>query len=122
LLIHNETKGKPAYQGFLGAPPKTSLQRFAPIHSVPENGGWLGNMVQSATAAICLTFGDILMKKTLIALAVLASSGASFAQVTITGNLAMGYRATTAPAGDASGFGVDTSQINFSAKKTWAAA
>jgi len=64
------------------------------------------------------------MKKSLVALAVLAASGASFAQVTITGNLAMGYKATTTTAAatptvssDASGFGVDTSQINFSAKE-----
>ena len=66
------------------------------------------------------------MKKTLIALAVLAASGASFAQVTITGNLTMGYQAATthitAAAGalggvasDSSGFGVDTSQIDFAA-------
>jgi predicted porin len=61
------------------------------------------------------------MKKTLIALAVLAASGASFAQVTITGNLTMGYQAasTGAAAGgnsaDSSGFGVDTSEINFAA-------
>jgi len=55
------------------------------------------------------------MKKTLIAMAVLAASGASFAQVTITGNLTMGYVAMGKPAGDTSGFGVDTSQINFAA-------
>lgn len=59
------------------------------------------------------------MKKTLVALAVLAASGASFAQVTITGNLTMGYQADTTGAvnssADASGFGVDTSQINFAA-------
>jgi len=73
------------------------------------------------------------MKKTLIALAVLAASGASFAQVTVTGTLAMGYKQTTSvglsgvvhpvfgPLGaatsgaDASGFGVDTSEINFAA-------
>jgi predicted porin len=60
------------------------------------------------------------MKKSLIALAVLAASGASFAQVTITGNLAMGYLQTTngtagAAVKDASGFGVDTSEINFAA-------
>lgn len=59
------------------------------------------------------------MKKTLIALAVLAASGASFAQVTITGNLAMGYQATTtggvASSTDAAGFGVDTSQVDFAA-------
>jgi predicted porin len=66
------------------------------------------------------------MKKTLIALAVLAASGASFAQVTITGNLTMGYQASTTHitaasgavggvASDSSGFGVDTSEINFAA-------
>lgn len=61
------------------------------------------------------------MKKTLIALAVLAASGASFAQVTITGNLTMGYQANSsgavsgANASDSSGFGVDTSEIDFAA-------
>lgn len=55
------------------------------------------------------------MKKTLVALAVLATSGATFAQVTVTGSLIMGYRASTAPAGDTSGFGVDTSEIIFTA-------
>lgn len=72
------------------------------------------------------------MKKTLTALAVMALSGASFAQVTISGTLAMGYKATTssgtsrvvhplfpvvinaATSGvDASGLGVDTSEIDF---------
>jgi predicted porin len=61
------------------------------------------------------------MKKTLIALAVLAASGASFAQVTITGNLTMGYQGASSGASaggnssDSSGFGVDTSQIDFAA-------
>ena len=56
------------------------------------------------------------MKKTLIALAVLAASGASFAQVTITGNLTMGYQAASDSAkNDTSGFGVDTSEVNFAA-------
>lgn len=61
------------------------------------------------------------MKKSLIALAVLAAAGTSFAQVTITGNLTMGYVAATtgnAPGAgnpDASGLGVDTSQIDFAA-------
>lgn len=59
------------------------------------------------------------MKKTLIALAVLAASGASFAQVTISGNLAMGYRTTSTGAvgstSDSAGFGVDTSEIDFAA-------
>lgn len=58
------------------------------------------------------------MKKTLIALAVLAASGASFAQVTITGNLAMGYVTTSSGSGaDAGGLGVDTSEINFAASE-----
>ena len=35
------------------------------------------------------------MKKSLIALAVLAASGASFAQVSITGNVTYGYQSTT---------------------------
>ncbi|OYQ41715.1 hypothetical protein CHU94_04885 [Rhodoferax sp. TH121] len=64
------------------------------------------------------------MKKTLIALAVLAASGASFAQATITGNYTAGYRAssgvdaTTTSAGtDKSGLGNDTSLVTFSAKE-----
>lgn len=83
------------------------------------------------------------MKKSLIALAVLAASGASFAQVTITGNYTAGYKASTNaprqgtntqqitqavtealaggsggnPVGDASGLGIDTSLITFTAKE-----
>jgi hypothetical protein len=60
------------------------------------------------------------MKKTLIALAALAASGATFAQVTLSGNLTMGYKATqnAKPAqNEAAGFGVDTSQIDFSVKE-----
>jgi predicted porin len=57
------------------------------------------------------------MKKTLIALAVLAASGASFAQVSITGNYTFGYRASSAPAGDTSGLGIDTSLVTFEAKE-----
>lgn len=56
------------------------------------------------------------MKKTLVALAALAATGA-FAQVTITGQLAMGYLQSTSPAGDAGGLGVDTSQIDFAASE-----
>ena len=56
------------------------------------------------------------MKKTLVALAVLAASGASFAQVTMTGEFTWGYKATSNGNGtDASGFGVDYSNINFAA-------
>jgi predicted porin len=78
------------------------------------------------------------MKKTLIALAVMAVSGASMAQVTITGNYTIGYKqSTTSPAatlaqnftqavaggnggnanGEASGLGVDTSLVTFTAKE-----
>lgn len=83
------------------------------------------------------------MKKSLIALAVLAASGASFAQVTITGNYTAGYKSSvTSPStvatgatlnqqvtqgiaggnagnatGDASGLGNDTSLITFTAKE-----
>jgi Gram-negative porin len=56
------------------------------------------------------------MKKTLVAMAVLAASGASFAQVTITGEVTMGYDATTNGAGATkSGLGIDTTVINFNA-------
>jgi predicted porin len=78
------------------------------------------------------------MKKSLIALAVLAASGASFAQVSITGNYTFGYKASSTAAaaagaqsttqalvggsagnaaGDASGLGIDTSLVTFSAKE-----
>ncbi|MFZ3220625.1 MAG: porin [Rhodoferax sp.] len=59
------------------------------------------------------------MKKTLVALAALAAAGTSFAQVTISGNLTMGYQAVTTggvgTSADAAGFGVDTSEIDFTA-------
>ena len=58
------------------------------------------------------------MKKTLIALAVLAASGASFAQVAITGSVAMGYKETSSVAGaKAGGLGVDGSAVTFSASE-----
>jgi predicted porin len=51
-------------------------------------------------------------------LAVLAASGASFAQVTMTGEFTWGYKATSDGAGnDKSGFGVDYSNINFMASE-----
>jgi predicted porin len=60
--------------------------------------------------------GVFLMKKTLIAMAVLAASGASFAQVSITGSLGFGYRATSSATNAiASGFGVSDSGITFAA-------
>lgn len=62
------------------------------------------------------------MKKTLVALAALAATGA-FAQVTLTGNVTMGYEANTTGgvngvgATDASGLGTDTTAITFAASE-----
>jgi len=65
------------------------------------------------------------MKKTLVALAALAATGASFAQATITGNVTWGYTQSTVNSALASGFGVDTSEVYFNAKEDlgggWAA-
>jgi predicted porin len=58
------------------------------------------------------------MKKTLIALAVLAASGASFAQATITGNYTFGYKQTQAAgAAQTSGIGTDTAAVTFAASE-----
>ena len=60
------------------------------------------------------------MKKTLIALAALAATGASFAQVTITGTVASGFKDRISADGAqtrTSGFGVDKAEINFTAKE-----
>lgn len=57
------------------------------------------------------------MKKTLVALAALAATGA-FAQVTITGELAYGFATSKTTAGaSAAGWGVDTSQLWFKASE-----
>jgi predicted porin len=64
------------------------------------------------------------MKKSLVALAVLAASGAALAQVSIKGNLTAGFKAVVTGATGAtdggvavgsSGFGVDTAEVTFSA-------
>ncbi|TXH87815.1 MAG: hypothetical protein E6Q78_13315, partial [Rhodoferax sp.] len=64
------------------------------------------------------------MKKTLVALAALAATGA-FAQVAITGNVTYGYTQSTTTNALASGLGVDTAEIYFTAKEDlgggWAA-
>ncbi len=56
------------------------------------------------------------MKKTLVALAALAATGA-FAQVTITGTLAYGYTQSNTANALASGLGVDTAELVFAAKE-----
>jgi hypothetical protein len=53
------------------------------------------------------------MKKTLVALAVLAASGASFAQVTITGQYGYGYKTTTTGSVSTSGLGMSDSNVVF---------
>jgi len=75
-------------------------------------------------------YREIHMKKSLIALAVLAASGASFAQVTVTGNLTSGYQSITtgevktSPGGavlrangEEGGMGVETANVVFTAKE-----
>jgi len=65
------------------------------------------------------------MKKTLVALAVLAASGASFAQVTMTGEFTWGFKSVNSNLGQtnggdaslSSGFGTDYSNINFAANE-----
>jgi predicted porin len=58
------------------------------------------------------------MKKTLIALAVLAASGASFAQATITGNYTFGYKQSSGGGvAQQSGIGTDTSAIKIAASE-----
>jgi predicted porin len=51
---------------------------------LPETGGWLWVLKQISVRAPCLTLEKFEMKKSLIALAVLAASGASMAQSTVT--------------------------------------
>jgi hypothetical protein len=73
------------------------------------------------------------MKKSLVALAVLAASGASFAQVTVSGSFVYGFEADTnkmvygatlptnatakSAVQDSSGLGIDTSLLTFTAKE-----
>jgi Gram-negative porin len=58
------------------------------------------------------------MKKTLVALAILAASGASFAQATITGSYAFGYsQSSGGGVAQSSGLGTDTADINFAASE-----
>ncbi len=63
------------------------------------------------------------MKKSLIALAVLAASGASFAQVSVTGNLTYGYQSTTtggvggSGSSETAGLGAETAKVVFEAKE-----
>ena len=57
-----------------------------------------------------------MMKKTLVALAAVAVTGGAFAQATLTGAVAYGYLTTTSGAGaTASGGGMDTSTLKFTA-------
>jgi predicted porin len=51
---------------------------------LPETGGWLWVLNQVGFSALCLTLEKSEMKKSLIALAVLAASGAAMAQSSVT--------------------------------------
>jgi len=68
-------------------------------------------------------YREIHMKKSLIALAVLAASGASFAQVSVTGNLTYGFQsqtrggATGVNSSEVAGFGAETANVVFTAKE-----
>lgn len=58
------------------------------------------------------------MKKSLLALAALAACAGAYADVTITGSVAMGYKAARNSFGaDTSGLGVDTSSLTFAASE-----
>ncbi|MFM2036184.1 MAG: hypothetical protein RL459_1449 [Pseudomonadota bacterium] len=57
------------------------------------------------------------MKKTLVALAVLAASGASFAQATLTGAYAFGYETQTTAGVKKGGIGTDTAAISVAASE-----
>jgi hypothetical protein len=57
------------------------------------------------------------MKKNLLVIAAIAASGATFAQVKITGTYAAGYQVDSAPGNDRSGLGVDTSLVTFTASE-----
>jgi predicted porin len=58
------------------------------------------------------------MKKTLIALAAVAATGAAFAQnVTLSGAVAYGYQATETAGVKSKGFGLDTAELKFSASE-----
>jgi predicted porin len=76
-------------------------------------GGWPG----VPPGALCLTLENFYMKKTLVALAVLAASGASFAQATITGQYGYGFKSTTTGSATTSGLGTSDANVNFSASE-----
>lgn len=57
------------------------------------------------------------MKKTLIALAAVAATSASLAQVTLSGEFAWGYLASSTNGVETSGGGIDTSQVALNAKE-----
>lgn len=62
------------------------------------------------------------MKKTLVALAVLAASGASFAQTfTITGDFTYAFDASTKNGKDNAGFGIDSSELYIAASEKFGA-
>lgn len=68
--------------------------------------------ITQRTGAHCLTLENFEMKKTLLALAVVAASGAAFAQTaTLSGNLTTGFQQNKVAGAKTSGFGVDTAEF-----------
>ena len=76
-------------------------------------GGWPG----VPPGALCLTLENFYMKKTLVAAAILAASGASFAQATITGSYVFGWTNTTVGSAVSSGLSTDTAAVQFAASE-----
>lgn len=145
LQHHNENALIHDFLGLFHRIPLPKGRRSGAIEpsQLPEMGGWPEEPKKwnRYKRLVCFCgFKSLLfnfyekseMKKSLIALAVLAASGASFAQVSITGNLTYGYQSTTiggvngaataatatsGASGDTSGFGAETANVLFTAKE-----
>jgi Gram-negative porin len=72
--------------------------------------------ITQQTGALCLTLENFEMKKTLLALAVLAASGAAFAQsATLSGSFIYGFQSAKIAGVKTSGLGTDTAAIALTA-------
>lgn len=124
LQTCNESPGKPRrFSSFISfALPNGSVS--GAIGATSLIGGWPGVPIPHRTGALRLTLEHLYMKKTLVALAVLAASGAAMAQVSITGNFSFGHVTTVQGKANAagatatsSGLGVQTSEVYFNVKE-----
>jgi len=136
LQHHNENALIHDFLGLFHRIPLPKGRRSGAIEpsQLPEMGGWPEEPKKwnRYKRLVCFCgFKSLLfnfyekseMKKSLIALAVLAASSASFAQVSITGNLTYGYQSTTAGgiggagATDTAGLGAETANVVFTASE-----